>query len=140
MKKEIFQTAGTAEKISAPPSATAVGAASADPAQFTVVPPAEATAVYVAPRPVPEFIRLPKPGQLCPWTGLSRSKMNELILPCAANDGKPPVQSVSLRNKGSLRGTRLVVYESLISFLKTKLNENENAAKTGDAMRRVSTW
>lgn len=90
---------------------------SADVAQFTSVPPAEATAVHVAPRPVPEFIRLPKPGQLCPWTGLSRSKMNELILPCPANDGRPPVKSVSLRERGSQPGTRLVVYASLISHL-----------------------
>lgn len=98
-----------------------------DVAQFTSVPPTGATAVYAAPRPIPEFIRLPKPGQLCPWTGLSRSKMNELILPCPANGGKPPVKSVSLRKKGSLRGTRLVFYESLISYLKNKLNEsNEN--------------
>jgi hypothetical protein len=53
--------------------------------------------------------------------------MNELILPCPANGGKPPVKSVSLRKKGSLRGTRLVFYESLISYLKNKLNEsNEN--------------
>jgi hypothetical protein len=127
--KTIFteQTAGTAEKIRVPRNTTAAGVASADAAQFTSVSPAEATAVHVAPRPIPEFIRLPKPGQLCPWTGLSRSKMNELVLPGAANDGKPPVKSVFLRKKGSLRGCRLVVYESLVSFLKNKLNQsNEN--------------
>jgi hypothetical protein len=104
-----------------------LSARSADTAQFTSVPASETIAVPVAQPIVPEFIRLPKPGQLCPWTGLSRSKMNELILPCAANDWKPPVKSVSLRKKGSLRGTRLIVYESLVSYLKNKLNEsNEN--------------
>jgi len=100
---------------------------STDAAQFSSVPPLEALAANAARPIVPEFIRLPKPGQLCPWTGLSRSKMNELILPCPANDGRPPVASVSLRKKGSLRGCRLVVYESLITYLKNKLNKsNEN--------------
>jgi hypothetical protein len=102
--------------------ATAVGVASADAAQFTTARPTRA-AVRVA-HPVPEFIRLPKPRQLCPWTGLSRSKMNELILPCPANGGRPPVKSVSLRKRGSLRGTRLVVYDSLISYLKNQLSES----------------
>jgi len=93
----------------------------------TSVPPTAAVASVAALAP-PEFIRLPKPGHLCPHTGLSRSKMNELILPCPANDWKPPVKSVSLRKRGSLRGTRLVVYDSLISYLKSKLtqsNDNE---------------
>jgi len=98
-----------------------------DAAQFTSVPPSVATAVHVAQPIVPEFLRLPKPGRLCPFTGLSRSKINELILPCPANDWKPPVKSISLRKKGSVRGCRLIVYDSFISYLKTKLNEsNEN--------------
>ncbi len=95
-----------------------------DTAPFTSIPPKEPTAVSAATRPIPEFIRLPKPGQQCPWTGLSRSKMNELVLPCATNGWNPPVKSVSLRKRGSVRGTRLVAYESLISFLKNKLNHS----------------
>ena len=70
-------------------------------------------------------MRLPKPGQLCPWTGLSRSKLNELILPCPTNDGRPPVvKSFALRKRGSLRGTRLIVYDSLMAYLRSKLNES----------------
>jgi hypothetical protein len=65
----------------------------------------------------PEFVRLPKPGTLCPKTGLSRSYMNSLVLPCEANDGKPPVQSVSLRKRGATKGVRLVSYDSLIAYL-----------------------
>ena len=67
----------------------------------------------------PEFVRLPKSGTLCAWTGLSRAKMNELILPCAGNSFKPPVRSVVLRAKGRTRGVRLVVYQSLVSYLNT---------------------
>ena len=64
----------------------------------------------------PEFIRLPK-GGLCPITGLSRSKLNELILPCDQNDFKPPVKSVCLRKRGAATGTRLIVLDSLLDYL-----------------------
>lgn len=58
----------------------------------------------------PEWIRLPKPGTLCPWKGLSRSKMWELI---AAGH----VRSICLRKNGAKRGARLVCLESLLSYL-----------------------
>lgn len=67
--------------------------------------------------PHPEFIRLPKSGTLCRWTGLSRSKLNELILPSPVNNFIPPVRSVSLRKRGQVKGTRLIVFDSLISYL-----------------------
>ena len=38
-----------------------------------------------------EFLRLPPPGQQCPVTGLKRSAINMLVLPCKENDFKPPV-------------------------------------------------
>jgi hypothetical protein len=66
----------------------------------------------------PEFIRLPKPGTRCPFTGLSRSGVNSLILPMATNGFKPPVRSVCLRGRGTVRGTRLVVFDSLIQYLR----------------------
>ena len=65
----------------------------------------------------PEFIRLPKSGNRCPYTGLSRSKMNQLVLPCKENDFKPPVESKVLRNRGTIRGTRLIVFDSLMNYL-----------------------
>ena len=65
----------------------------------------------------PEFIRLPKSGSRCPYTGLSRSKMNQLVLPCKENDYKPPVESKVLRNRGTIRGTRLIVFDSLMNYL-----------------------
>jgi hypothetical protein len=65
----------------------------------------------------PEFLRLPKTGTLCPFTGLTRSKMNELVLPCPQNNHKPPVRSVCLRQKGAAKGVRLVVFKSLMEYL-----------------------
>ena len=65
----------------------------------------------------PEFVRLPKSGTRCPYTGLSRSKMNQLVLPCKENDFKPPVESKVLRSRGPIRGTRLIVFDSLMEYL-----------------------
>ena len=71
----------------------------------------------------PEFIRLPKSPALCPYSGLARSKMNELVLPCAANDFRPPVKSISLRKRGQTKAVRLVVYDSLMAYLHSFLTD-----------------
>ena len=65
----------------------------------------------------PEWLRLPAPGRRCPFTGLSRSTLNELTIPGPANDGSPPVKSVVLRKRGALRGIRLISYDSLMAHL-----------------------
>ena len=64
----------------------------------------------------PEFIRLPLNGP-CPWTGLTRSKLNELILPCRNNQFRPPVRSVSLAPPGTKKGVRLIYLQSLLDYL-----------------------
>ncbi len=76
---------------------------------------------------IPEFVRLPKTGTLCPHTGLTRSKMNELILPCPANNFKPPVQSVVLRQRGKIKGVRLISYFHLISYIRHQAAEQERS-------------
>jgi hypothetical protein len=65
----------------------------------------------------PEWLRLPAPGTRCRFTGLSRGTLNELTLPCPANDHKPPVKSVVIRKRGAVRGIRLVSYDSLMHYL-----------------------
>ena len=75
----------------------------------------------------PEFIRLPQPGKRCPYTGLSRSGLNNLILPCALNGHRPPVRSVCLRPRGAVRGTRLICYDSLMGYLRGHLAEEPAA-------------
>ena len=69
---------------------------------------------------LPEFIRPPKLG-LCPITGLSRSKIYDLISPNEGNGFKPPVKSVSLRKPGQTKGTRLIVLQSLLAYLRGEL-------------------
>ena len=71
------------------------------------------------PQVQPEFIRLPKNGSHCPYTGLSRTSLNELILPNKKNHSKPQVKSFSLKKKHQLRGIRLISYSSLVDYLST---------------------
>ena len=77
----------------------------------------------------PEWIRLPKTGTLCPWTGLSRSKLNELILPNEHNDFKPVVRSICLRNRGQTKAVRLIVFDSLMEYLRSF--SGDNAGQSG---------
>ena len=87
-------------------------------------------AVAATPHCRPEFIRLPKLG-LCPITGLSRSKIYTLILPHEDNNYKPPVASVSLRKTGQLKGTRLVVLESLLAYLRDEVEVFQRSIEKG---------
>ena len=78
-----------------------------------------------------EFLRLPKSGQ-CPITGLTRSKLYDLISPNEDNGFKPPVKSVSLRKPGQIKGTRLIVRQSLLDYLYREVDKFQHAlAKEG---------
>lgn len=66
----------------------------------------------------PEFIRLPRGGTRCPFSSLSRSTLNNLILPTVSNNHRPPVESKILRQPGKLTGVRLIVWRSLMDYLR----------------------
>ena len=66
----------------------------------------------------PEFVRLPRAGQRCPITGLSRSAMNVFVLPTVENRFRAPVRSFVLRRLGARTGIRLVDYQSLIAYIR----------------------
>jgi len=65
---------------------------------------------------LPIWIRLPKSGEQCPYTGLSRSALNELILPSLLQP-QPPVASISLKKPHEVRGVRLIRLEALLNYL-----------------------
>ena len=65
-----------------------------------------------------EFIRLPKSGTRCPVSGLSRSALNELVLPSEKNHFRPPVRSHSLRKPGQIKGVRLIDVKALKEFIR----------------------
>ena len=58
----------------------------------------------------PEFIRLPKAKSRCPFTGLSRTSLVELV-------DHGAVKAVKLRKRGSIRGITLLHRESLLGYL-----------------------
>jgi len=76
--------------------------------------------VNSSPKADPVYIRLPKSGQLCPYTGLTRSYLNSLILPGATQAENPPVASISLAGAGKSRGVRLIEFASLLAYLRGK--------------------
>ena len=63
------------------------------------------------------WIRLPAPGKQCPWSGLSRTKINDLILPSKNNNFQPVVKSASLRQPGQHKAARVIHLASLLSHL-----------------------
>ena len=71
----------------------------------------------------PEFIRLPKPSTLCPWTGLSRTKMWTIL-----EGGK--IKTVCLRRPGAAKGARLVHLESLLEYLHSQAEYLDANAET----------
>ena len=69
-------------------------------------------------RRVPPIIRLPRPGTRCPFTGLSRTGLTEIIAPCKRNGYKPPVPvSPHKRNERVHRGVYLIPAARLFRYL-----------------------
>jgi hypothetical protein len=62
-------------------------------------------------------MRLPKAKGRDPLFGLSRSYINNLVLPCRENGYRPPVRSIVIRRPGARTGVRLVDVASLRQHL-----------------------
>ena len=67
----------------------------------------------------PITIRLPRQGKRCQWTGLTRSALNDLVLPTQVNNFLPPVRSNLLKTKEGSSGIRLIDFQSLKRYLLT---------------------
>ena len=74
----------------------------------------------------PEWIRLPKPGERCFYTGLSRSTLNELTIPSEVNNYLPPVRSAVIKKRCAVRGIRLISFDSLTEYINS-LCESQTA-------------
>ena len=66
----------------------------------------------------PRYVRLPRPGTRCPHSGLSRSTLREICIPCKENGFRPPVIA-KIRRKGpyAVRGIVLINLASLLSYI-----------------------
>lgn len=75
------------------------------------------------------YLRLPRSGTYDSLFGLSRSTWNNLILPCKANGFKPPIRSISVKQRHAVRGCRLIVVESAMEYF-AKLEAEQSQAET----------
>jgi hypothetical protein len=101
----------------------------------------------------PDWIRLPQAGEKCPYSNLSRSTLNNLILPCKANKNCPPVRRSTVCQEGATRGVRLIHRASLMAYIEAgreaAFEQNEKVSSNGSlhwlkerlsAITRVQTF
>lgn len=63
------------------------------------------------------WMRVCRPGQRCPVSGLSRSTLIELCVPGPRNGYRPPVEARRLKRKGAARGILIVSKFSLLNYI-----------------------
>lgn len=74
----------------------------------------------------PAYLRVPPTKGRCTYSGLSRSKIRELI------DGpNPRVKSLILPGRGKRRGTRMIVRKSLDKYLQSLIRPSGLERRTG---------
>ena len=93
------------------PAAAPVLAAAIQAPQHTTAPITVAAPVPSASGIEAEFVAMPGPGQVCPYSNLKRGALYALC-----RDGL--IQTVSLRREGTTRGRRLIVLTSLKAYLR----------------------
>ena len=83
---------------------------------ITLIPPTAEDAAHRV-----EFFRLPPPGKRDPHFGLSRGWYYQ-----AAAHGE--IKMVAVRQRGALRGVRLVVYDSVADYIRRSMSQTSAAA------------
>jgi len=73
--------------------------------------------------PTAEYIRLPKPGERCPLTGLSRTSLVEVINERDRESGEFLVLQFTKKRYGKQRGIRMINRASLLAHLDKRARE-----------------
>lgn len=95
------------------------------PARAEILPtPEESVSNSSQYRIIPEYIRFPKPRESEPYTGLKRSQLYEMA-------SSRVIQTVTLRRRGRVRGTRLIIASTLLDYLH-KLATEQNPPTASD--------
>lgn len=81
---------------------------------------------------LPRYVPLPSGTETERYSGLKRGRLNSLILPCGSNGFRPPVKSISLKPPGAVKGKRLIVLASLLSFLSKLEAEQASSDKAAE--------
>lgn len=82
----------------------------------------------LVPPPQPYAIPYPKDKERCAWSGYSRAMLVALTVPLKRNKFSPPVQSVSLKRPGQKHGSRLIVLQSLLDYMREHTEGGQRAA------------
>ncbi|MCU0791936.1 MAG: hypothetical protein MUE42_03600 [Opitutaceae bacterium] len=78
------------------------------------------------------WLRLPRPGERCSVSGLSRSGLVELCIGGPRNNWKPPVEARRLKRKGAARGVVLISRASLVAFIEALPSTSQSDVLTED--------
>jgi hypothetical protein len=89
--------------------------------EFTASAPVAAPVRVAAPIEF-EFLPMPGPGQVCPYSGLRRGALYALW-----HEGL--IETISIRRKGRARGRRLIVAETLRNYLRGLRAEQSGKTK-----------
>jgi hypothetical protein len=76
----------------------------------------------------PYAIPYPKGKDRCAWSGYTRALLVTITVPLKRNDFKPPVRTVSLKEPGQKRASRMIVLQSLFDFMKNHEEGGEQKA------------
>lgn len=76
----------------------------------------------VEPPPLLEYLRLPKPGHRCRYTGLSRTTLIEGL-------ERGDYRGITVRKPGATRGIRLINIASLQAYL-ARLDREQNSGRS----------
>jgi hypothetical protein len=63
-----------------------------------------------------EFLRIPARGTKCPISKLSRTAVEELVVPSQKNNFNPPIKAKYHRRPGKLRGVWLIPKAEFLNY------------------------
>jgi hypothetical protein len=63
-----------------------------------------------------EFLRIPARGAKCPISKLSRTAVEELVVPSKKNNFNPAIKAKYHRRPGKLRGTWLIPRQAYLEY------------------------
>jgi hypothetical protein len=69
------------------------------------------------PPTTPRYVRLPRSGQIEPYSGFKRTQLDSLVRSQPANGFNPPVKSHVIAARGNARGVRMIDLQSLLNYV-----------------------
>jgi hypothetical protein len=87
----------------------------------------------------PEWINLPRSGELCPYSGLKRRALDFLTRPQESNNFNPPVKSRVITQTGIGNWRRMINYRSLMEYIENQPVELKETPRKREALANHRT-